>query len=171
MPYPLGHGARCQSDKQTFPMSCMQTDNQIPMVQWKNETLYDCRNDGAEKKPCKYRGSYRFAFGLLRHCNLQSMSLQALAAWSSGMILASGARGPGFNSRSSPLWRELRSPLLCSSQWYEKSMRKSLLSVRRKDWRWQLPKLNADRYGRCIGMQKFRHRDSNPGRSGESRVS
>ena len=26
-----------------------------------------------------------------------------LAAWSSGMILASGARSPGFNSRSSPV--------------------------------------------------------------------
>ena len=26
----------------------------------------------------------------------------AVAAWSSGMILASGARGPGFNSRSGP---------------------------------------------------------------------
>ena len=27
----------------------------------------------------------------------------ASAAWSSGMILASDAKGPGFNSRSSPL--------------------------------------------------------------------
>ena len=26
----------------------------------------------------------------------------SMAAWSSGMILASGARGPGLNSRSSP---------------------------------------------------------------------
>ena len=32
----------------------------------------------------------------------KSESLQ-LAAWSSGMILASGARGPGFNSRGSPM--------------------------------------------------------------------
>ena len=28
--------------------------------------------------------------------------MHLLAAWSSGMILASGGRGPGFNSRSSP---------------------------------------------------------------------
>ena len=32
-----------------------------------------------------------------------------LAAWSSGMILASGVRGPGFNSRSSP-FRSSRKP-------------------------------------------------------------
>ena len=33
---------------------------------------------------------------------------QPLAVWSSGMILASGARGPGFNSQNSPLRRSTR---------------------------------------------------------------
>ena len=36
-----------------------------------------------------------------------------LAAWSSGMILASGARGPGFNSRSSPLTSRAMQPHPC----------------------------------------------------------
>ena len=38
----------------------------------------------------------RFPYSLL------DKAYVSLAAWSSGMILASGARGPGFNSRSSP---------------------------------------------------------------------
>ena len=36
-------------------------------------------------------------------CHIASLSnCSSMAAWSSGMILAPGARGPGFNSRSSP---------------------------------------------------------------------
>ncbi len=43
-----------------------------------------------------------------------------LAVWSSGMILAQGARGPGFNSQNSPLaslLTTLRSRTLFGSQW------------------------------------------------------
>ena len=38
-----------------------------------------------------------------------------LAAWSSGMILASGARGPGLNSRSSPMPMLLATHSIASS--------------------------------------------------------
>ena len=35
--------------------------------------------------------------------SLRAKVFTVSAAWSSGMILAQGARGPGFNSRSSPI--------------------------------------------------------------------
>ena len=46
-----------------------------------------------------------------------------LAAWSSGMILASGARGPGFNSRSSPFCRQT------TQRKHIESSRRSLLKL------------------------------------------
>ena len=41
---------------------------------------------------------------LLKLYKSATMRCGASAAWSRGMIRASGARGPGFNSRSSPFF-------------------------------------------------------------------
>ena len=42
------------------------------------------------------------AIPALRNSSLRAEVFTVSAAWSSGMILAQGARGPGFNSQNSP---------------------------------------------------------------------
>ena len=50
------------------------------------------------------------------HVDVGAGPVIASAAWSSGMILAQGARGPGFNSRSGPFCQ--KSPFsLISTAW------------------------------------------------------
>ena len=44
----------------------------------------------------------RLTAGAARSCMFHWIHGAPLAVWSSGMILASGARGPGFNSQNSP---------------------------------------------------------------------
>ena len=48
-------------------------------------------------------GANTLAIIVVCSSSLRAKVFTVSAAWSSGMILAQGARGPGFNSRSSPL--------------------------------------------------------------------
>ena len=63
---------------------------------------------------CKLRGSISQAGqGCKKHAPVQHHGVADeghLAVWSSGMILASGARGPGLNSQSSPCDQDRRIP-------------------------------------------------------------
>ena len=48
------------------------------------------------------RGEISEGRALTDDCDVAGHPFEYMAAWSSGMILAQGARGPGLNSRSSP---------------------------------------------------------------------
>ena len=47
--------------------------------------------------------------------DVQKLSSLQVAVWSSGMILASGARGPGFNSQNSPLVTPAQTTVACGA--------------------------------------------------------
>ena len=61
-----------------------------------------CASQGGTSPVRSWPGRRRCRGGL-RRCSLLRAGRWRLAAWSSGMILGLGPRGPGFNSRSSPL--------------------------------------------------------------------
>ena len=80
---------------------------------WRNGSASDSRSEGWEFEslcphlwPCRriaQKPRNEKPNKIIIHFSFWPRTSQ-LAAWSSGMILASGARGPGFNSRSSPFF-------------------------------------------------------------------
>ena len=85
--------------------------------------------------PCVFVGELLSArVGQTRY---QSNIPFSTAAWSSGMILAQGARGPGFNSRSSPFptRRERFSEALPS----QRASLRGFLPTATESWRWAFP--------------------------------
>ena len=55
------------------------------------------------RQKIQFVGADTLAIIMVCSSSLRAKVFTVSAAWSSGMILAQGARGPGFNSRSSPL--------------------------------------------------------------------
>ena len=89
----------------------------------------------------------------------------AVAAWSSGMILASGARGPGFNSRSSPFFSPrpaLAPPPPCTPTNKERPQAKDGISKRPRAV-WCLERLSVAQAvgGRGIGEHMEHQKKTN----------
>ena len=100
----------------------------------------------------------RFPFWACRHGLSGAPNMSQKAVWSSGMILASGARGPGFNSQNSPFAIDPPNSEHAPGQ----AGRKVFFGVSQACMRRVAAGSSAGQRGLTPG-QKFRDRELNPG--------